>query len=382
MKMDRTEAAVQAAALALAAKTCGCEIESIDGLSGTIKLTPDGELVFANNRSNLYGIAALYTYRKETQATRQDANTFITERGRKVLEQLRLGTGEDDPLFRFGKFYYKDGISEYDFLRPLVGHWEVIVKSISDPTGWKWKAICNLTKDLWVQPLMSGREFVEKAGMEAFLTGLETPSEVTPTIDDKTRRSSAFHEAGHAIIGLSLGLADVVGVELSDGKNGSLGHVIYRNRKTYLEGVASPDMVFFGMSGEAASAVKDRKDIEATTGAKDLTPIPCFISDEKALLYLKTLRGPQGDRVKKHRCFDGFGIVQDLHYDGMTDEEFLRTLHAAWDWTVHLVSRPAFWKAITILADEVYEAHTLTGDQVNALLAKAGLTKRRRRRTK
>ncbi|MBI6628609.1 ATP-dependent zinc metalloprotease FtsH [Pontibaca salina] len=236
--------------------------------------------------------------------------------------------------------------------------------------GFSGADLANLVNEAALMAARVGRRFVTMDDFEnakdKVMMGAERRSMVlTPEQKEKT----AYHEAGHAVVGLSLPECDPVYKATIIPRGGALGMVVSLpeiDRLNWHKGECEQKLAMT-MAGKAAEIIKYGSDNVSNGPAGD-------IQQASALARAMVLRWGMSDKVgnidyaEAHEGYSGQtpGFSVSAHTKELIEEEVKRFIQEAYERAYQILTeKQEEW---TRLAEGLLEYETLTGEQIKRVM--------------
>ncbi|WP_375691944.1 ATP-dependent zinc metalloprotease FtsH [Pseudooceanicola sp. LIPI14-2-Ac024] len=237
--------------------------------------------------------------------------------------------------------------------------------------GFSGADLANLVNEAALMAARVGRRFVTMVDFEnakdKVMMGAERRSMVlTPDQKEKT----AYHEAGHAIVGLELPKCDPVYKATIIPRGGALGMVVSLPEIDRLNWHKSEceQKLAMTMAGKAAEVMKYGEDEVSNGPAGD-------IQQASGLARAMVLRWGMSDKVGNvdyEQAHEGYmgngagGFSVSAHTKELIEEEVKRLIDEAYQWAYKILTdRHEEWER---LAQGLLEYETLTGDEIKRVI--------------
>ena len=236
--------------------------------------------------------------------------------------------------------------------------------------GFSGADLANLVNEAALMAARVGRRFVTMEDFESakdkVMMGAERRSMVL-TQDQKEK--TAYHEAGHAVVGLALPECDPVYKATIIPRGGALGMVVSlpeMDRLNYHRDECEQRLAMT-MAGKAAEVIKYGEDHVSNGPAGD-------IMQASQLARAMVMRWGMSDKVgnidyaEAHEGYSGntAGFSVSAHTKELIEEEVKRFIQAGYDRAMEiLIERKDEWER---LAEGLLEYETLTGDEIKRVM--------------
>ncbi|ETX15158.1 cell division protein FtsH [Roseivivax halodurans JCM 10272] len=236
--------------------------------------------------------------------------------------------------------------------------------------GFSGADLANLVNEAALMAARVGRRFVTMVDFEnakdKVMMGSERRSMVlTPEQKEKT----AYHEAGHAVVGLSLPQCDPVYKATIIPRGGALGMVVSLPEIDRLNWHKSEceEKLAMTMAGKAAEIIKYGDDMVSNGPAGD-------IQQASALARAMVLRWGMSDKIgnidysEAHEGYQGntAGLSVSAHTKELIEAEVQRFITEAYERAYNILSdRKTEWER---LAQGLLEYETLTGEEIKRVM--------------
>ncbi|MGY3437722.1 ATP-dependent zinc metalloprotease FtsH [Marinovum sp. KMM 9879] len=232
--------------------------------------------------------------------------------------------------------------------------------------GFSGADLANLVNEAALMAARVGRRFVVMEDFEnakdKVMMGAERRSMV---LTDEQKEKTAYHEAGHAVVGLSLPQCDPVYKATIIPRGGALGMVVSLPEIDRLNWHRSEceEKLAMTMAGKAAEIIKYGEDNVSNGPAGD-------IQQASALARAMVLRWGMSDKVgnidysEAHEGYSGntAGLSVSAHTKELIEEEVKRFIQDAYDVAFRILTeKKAEWDR---LAQGLLEYETLTGEEI------------------
>ena len=236
--------------------------------------------------------------------------------------------------------------------------------------GFSGADLANLVNEAALMAARVGRRFVTMVDFEnakdKVMMGSERRSMVlTPEQKEKT----AYHEAGHAVVGLTLPQCDPVYKATIIPRGGALGMVVSLPEIDRLNWHKSEceEKLAMTMAGKAAEIIKYGDDMVSNGPAGD-------IQQASALARAMVLRWGMSDKIgnidysEAHEGYQGntAGLSVSAHTKELIEAEVQRFITEAYERAYNILSdRKTEWQR---LAEGLLEYETLTGEEIKRVM--------------
>ena len=236
--------------------------------------------------------------------------------------------------------------------------------------GFSGADLANLVNEAALMAARVGRRFVTMEDFEnakdKVMMGAERRSMV---LTDEQKEKTAYHEAGHAIVGLSLPQCDPVYKATIIPRGGALGMVVSLPEIDRLNWHRSEceEKMAMTMGGKAAEIIKYGEDNVSNGPAGD-------IQQASALARAMVLRWGMSDKVgnidysEAHEGYSGntAGLSVSAHTKETIEDEVRRFIKEAYDRAFKILNdRKDDWER---LAQGLLEYETLTGEEIERVI--------------
>ena len=236
--------------------------------------------------------------------------------------------------------------------------------------GFSGADLANLVNEAALMAARVGRRFVTMEDFEnakdKVMMGAERRSMVL-TADQKEK--TAYHEAGHAVVGLTLPQCDPVYKATIIPRGGALGMVVSLPEIDRLNWHRSEceEKLAMTMAGKAAEVIKYGEDNVSNGPAGD-------IQQASALSRAMVMRWGMSDKVgnidyaEAHEGYQGnaTGLSVSAHTKELIEEEVKRLISDAYDRAYQILTeRKEDWER---LAQGLLEYETLTGEEIERVM--------------
>ncbi|WP_417522969.1 ATP-dependent zinc metalloprotease FtsH [Marinovum sp.] len=236
--------------------------------------------------------------------------------------------------------------------------------------GFSGADLANLVNEAALMAARVGRRFVTMEDFEnakdKVMMGAERRSMV---LTDDQKEKTAYHEAGHAVVGLSLPQCDPVYKATIIPRGGALGMVVSLPEIDRLNWHRSEceEKLAMTMAGKAAEIIKYGPDNVSNGPAGD-------IQQASALARAMVLRWGMSDKVgnidysEAHEGYSGntAGLSVSAHTKELIEDEVKRFIQNAYDRAYEiLIEKKDEWER---LAQGLLEYETLTGEEIRRVM--------------
>ena len=236
--------------------------------------------------------------------------------------------------------------------------------------GFSGADLANLVNEAALMAARVGRRFVTMEDFEnakdKVMMGAERRSMV---LTDEQKEKTAYHEAGHAIVGLTLPQCDPVYKATIIPRGGALGMVVSLPEIDRLNWHKSEceEKLAMTMAGKAAEIIKYGDGMVSNGPAGD-------IQQASALARAMVLRWGMSDKIgnidyaEAHEGYQGntAGLSVSAHTKELIEDEVRRFIHEAYDRAYQILTdREDEWKR---LAEGLLEYETLTGEEIKRVI--------------
>ena len=236
--------------------------------------------------------------------------------------------------------------------------------------GFSGADLANLVNEAALMAARVGRRFVTMEDFEnakdKVMMGAERRSMV---LTAEQKEKTAYHEAGHAVVGLALPQCDPVYKATIIPRGGALGMVVSLPEIDRLNWHKSEceEKLAMTMAGKAAEIIKYGEENVSNGPAGD-------IQQASALARAMVLRWGMSDKVgnidysEAHEGYQGntAGLSVSAHTKEMIEEEVKRFIQEAYERAFRILSeRKEEWER---LAKGLLEYETLTGDEIKRVM--------------
>ncbi|MGP6087336.1 ATP-dependent zinc metalloprotease FtsH [Antarctobacter jejuensis] len=236
--------------------------------------------------------------------------------------------------------------------------------------GFSGADLANLVNEAALMAARVGRRFVTMEDFEnakdKVMMGAERRSMV---LTDEQKEKTAYHEAGHAVVGLALPQCDPVYKATIIPRGGALGMVVSLPEIDRLNWHKSEceEKMAMTMAGKAAEIIKYGEENVSNGPAGD-------IQQASALARAMVLRWGMSDKIgnidyaEAHEGYQGntAGLSVSAHTKEMIEEEVRRFIQDAYERAYQILTdRKDEWER---LAQGLLEYETLTGDEIKRVM--------------
>ncbi|GGA95260.1 ATP-dependent zinc metalloprotease FtsH [Allosediminivita pacifica] len=236
--------------------------------------------------------------------------------------------------------------------------------------GFSGADLANLVNEAALMAARVGRRFVTMEDFEnakdKVMMGAERRSMV---LTDEQKEKTAYHEAGHAIVGLTLPQCDPVYKATIIPRGGALGMVVSLPEIDRLNWHKSEceEKLAMTMAGKAAEIIKYGDGMVSNGPAGD-------IQQASALARAMVLRWGMSEKIgnidyaEAHEGYQGntAGLSVSAHTKELIEDEVRRFIHEAYDRAYQILTdRKDEWER---LAQGLLEYETLTGEEIKRVI--------------
>ncbi|MBV7394293.1 ATP-dependent zinc metalloprotease FtsH [Mameliella sediminis] len=236
--------------------------------------------------------------------------------------------------------------------------------------GFSGADLANLVNEAALMAARVGRRFVTMEDFEnakdKVMMGAERRSMV---LTDEQKEKTAYHEAGHAVVGLALPQCDPVYKATIIPRGGALGMVVSLPEIDRLNWHKSEceEKMAMTMAGKAAEIIKYGEENVSNGPAGD-------IQQASALARAMVLRWGMSDKIgnidyaEAHEGYQGntAGLSVSAHTKELIEEEVRRFIQEAYERAYQILTdRKDEWER---LAQGLLEYETLTGDEIKRVM--------------
>ncbi len=243
--------------------------------------------------------------------------------------------------------------------------------------GFSGADLMNLINEAALAAARIGRRFVTMEDLEnakdKVMMGAERRSMV---LTDEQKEKTAYHEAGHAIVGISLPKCDPVYKATIIPRGGALGMVMSLPEIDRLNWQKSEcvQKLAMTMAGKAAEIIKFGEDDVSNGPAGD-------IQQASSLARAMVLRWGMSDKVGNidyQQAHEGYmgngagGLSVSAHTKELIEEEVKSLIDEGYETALKIIRKKK--KQFELLAQGLLEYETLTGDDIQKVIKGEALT--------